>query len=106
MIYSYHMKPQLLTKFILLVTNTIEALLGLRIILKLLGAAPEAPFVAWIYNTTSPLLYPFRNMFPESNLANSFNLEFSSIFALIIYSFISYLIIHMINLTSKTTHKN
>lgn len=70
----------------------IEALVGLRVLLKFLGASSQAPFVSWIYDTSQPLLKPFENMFPTSRLSGNFVLEISAIFALLTYAFTAYLI--------------
>lgn len=67
-------------------------LLGLRLILKLFGANPAAPFVDWVYRTSSPLIEPFRGMFPHPILDGVFVIEFSTLFALLVFAFISYLI--------------
>ena len=72
--------------------GVIEFLLGFRIILKLFGASASAPFVFWIYETTQPLLKPFIGAFPSPHLDGGFLIEFSSFFALIVFSFIGYLI--------------
>lgn len=92
------MKPKILGFMIDLVTNLVEGLLGLRIILKLLGASTTAPFVTWIYNTTQPLLNPFNGMFPSSEIVKGFYIEFSAVFALIAYSFLGYIL-------SQATHQ-
>lgn len=69
-----------------------ELIIGFRIILKLFGANPGAPFVRWIYETSAPLLYPFEGIFPAPTLDGGFILEFSALFALIVYSLIAYLL--------------
>lgn len=77
-------------------TNTIlgiiEFLLGFRVILKLFGASPSAPFVRWIYETTQPLLSPFIGAFPSPRIEGGLIIEFSSLFALVVFAFIGYLI--------------
>ena len=78
------------------ITNLIEALLGLRIILKLFGASQSALFVRWVYETTQPLLSPFMGMFPASRLTGGFVIEFSSLFALMISAFIGYVAIEFV----------
>src|SRR3989338_9471070 len=83
--------PQLIALLINIVTNLVEGLLGLRIILKLFGASTVAPFVRWIYETTQPLLAPFIGMFPSPKLSEGFVIEFSALFALIVYAFIGFL---------------
>lgn len=74
----------------------IEALILLRIILKLFGANPYTPFVQWIYNLTMPLLSPFRNIFPTPMIQGRYELELTSIFALIVYAFLSYFLVQFI----------
>ena len=83
--------PKLIAVLINLVTSLIEGLLGLRIILKLFGASTAAPFVRWVYETTQSLLAPFIGMFPSPKLPEGFVIEFSVLFALMVYAFIGYL---------------
>jgi uncharacterized protein YggT (Ycf19 family) len=80
-----------------------ELVLGFRIILKLFGANPKAPFVNWVYQTSEPLLYPFRDIFPSPKLSGLFVLEFSALFALLVYSLLAYAITQLISkINSKT----
>lgn len=88
--------PKLIAFLVNLVTSLIEGLLGLRIVLKLLGASTVAPFVSWIYETTQPLLTPFAGMFPSPKLPEGFVIEFSALFALVVYAFIGYLITELL----------
>lgn len=98
--------------FIYLISNIVFSLvgflLGTRVFLKFFGASTTAPFVTWVYKTTEPLLYPFVGIFPNPQLTG-FVLEFSSLFALVIYSlvgyFISDLISNMINQEEKKGKK-
>ena len=83
--------PRLIAILINLITGLIEGLLGLRIILKLFGASTAAPFVRWVFETTQPLLAPFIGMFPSPKLPEGFVIEFSALFALMVYTFIGYL---------------
>lgn len=70
----------------------IEGLLALRILLKFFGANPFTPFVAWVYQTSKPLLTPFEGMFPSAVTQGGFVLEVSVLFALLVYAFAGYLI--------------
>lgn len=70
----------------------IEGLICLRIILKFFGANPFTPFVAWVYQTSKPLLAPFEGMFPSATTQGGFVLEVSALFALLVYVFAGYLI--------------
>lgn len=84
------------SEYLLFITNVVlgfvEVLIGLRIILKLFDANAATPFVNWVYETTRPLLAPFAGIFPSPVLNGGFVIEFSAIFALIIYALIAYLI--------------
>jgi hypothetical protein len=85
--------PQILALFGTILVGFTEGIISLRIILKLLGASPAAPFVRWVYETSKPLLYPFEGMFPSTQAAGiPFTLEFSALFALFIYISIGYIL--------------
>jgi hypothetical protein len=81
-----------LREFVYFVVALIELLLTFRFILKLLGASAQAEFVAWIYETTLPLLQPFTLAFPTPTVRGGFILEFTTLFAIFAYAFIGYLI--------------
>lgn len=88
-------------RFILYLINVvfslIELLIAVRIILRLFGANSAAGFVRWIYATTDPLIQPFVGMFPSPVLEGGFVIEFSAVFALIVYAFIGYLLTEIIS---------
>jgi len=86
---------------------TIDFVLGIaelfivaRIILKLFGANPQAPFVIWVYEISKSLISPFLGMFPSPVLEGGFVIEFSAIFALIVYAVVGYLIIELLEYVS------
>lgn len=81
-----------------------ELLLLTRIILRLFGANPIAPFVQWIYETTDTLLSPFRGIFPTTTISQNFVIDFSTLFAVLVYGFFAYLISILIDaLDSRRT---
>lgn len=87
-----------------IVIGLVEFLLIIRVLLKFLGASTQAPFVRWIYETTTPLLSPFEGMFPASSLTTNFVLEVSTLFALITFALIGMVIetiIHQLTLASR-----
>jgi uncharacterized protein YggT (Ycf19 family) len=85
---------------LLLLINTIfgfvEAILGIRFILKLFAASPEAPFIRWLYAISEPLLRPFLGAFPSPVLEQGVVLEFVTLFAIIIYALLRYFLIELI----------
>lgn len=74
------------------VIAVVEILLVFRFVLRLLAANPNAGFVAWIYETTLPLLQPFLFIFPTPSVRGGFALEFTTLFAIFAYAFIGYIL--------------
>ena len=70
----------------------VELMLLLRFVLKLFAANPAASFVAWIYENTQPLLQPFLFAFPTPSVQGGYTIEFTTLFAIFVYAFVSYLI--------------
>lgn len=72
--------------------SLVEVSLVFRLVLKLLGANTQAPFVSFIYENTQPLLGPFLFAFPTPSVNGRFVIEFTTLFAIFVYAFISFLI--------------
>jgi len=79
------------TQLVWLLFGILEALIALRIGLKLIGANPESPIVALIYGFTYLFLFPFEGLV-GSPTAGSMVLELSSLFAMLIYGLIAWAI--------------
>ncbi|MFH1186132.1 MAG: YggT family protein [Chloroflexota bacterium] len=77
------------TQLIWLLLGVLEALIALRIGLKLIGANPDSPIVALIYGFTNLFLFPFTGMV-GSPMAGNMELELSSMFAMLIYGLIGW----------------
>lgn len=75
------------------ILGLVETLLGLRLLLKLLGANPSSGFVDFIYSVTNVLTAPFDNIFNvakvDSNQVHSV-FEPSIIVAMVVYALIAY----------------
>ncbi len=86
-----------------------EAAIGLRVLLKLMGASTSAPFVGWVYDTSTPLVAPFQGMFPSPTFTGPFTIEFSAIFAVFAYMFLGYVIQEAVGIFNhgffKETHQ-
>ncbi len=67
-------------------------LLLVRFLLRLFGANLAAPFADWIYDVTSPLLYPFIGIFPSPVVEGGFVFEITTLIAIVIYAVIAYII--------------
>ncbi|MBK7319456.1 MAG: YggT family protein [Anaerolineales bacterium] len=77
------------TQLVWLLFGILEALIALRIGLKLIGANPESPIVALIYGFTYLFLFPFEGLVGSPGSGNMV-LELSSMFAMLIYGLIAW----------------
>jgi hypothetical protein len=80
-----------ITQLIWLFLGILEALIALRIGLKLIGANPESPIVALIYGLTFLFLFPFEGMV-ATPATGSMVLELSSLFAMLIYALVAWVV--------------
>ena len=86
-----------LTGLINFFTVLAELFLGLRVILRLFAANPDVSFVQWIYNSSDVLLSPFRGIFPTATIAPDHLLDFSALFAMVVYGLIGIALLALIN---------
>jgi hypothetical protein len=77
------------TQLVWLLFGILEALIALRIGLKLIGANPESPIVVLIYGLTYLFLFPFEGLVTSPTMGNMV-LELSSMFAMLIYGLIAW----------------
>ena len=77
------------TQLIWLLLGILEAMIALRIGLKLIAANPDSPIVALIYGFTYLFLFPFVGMTVTPS-AGGMVLELSSFFAMAIYALIAW----------------
>jgi hypothetical protein len=78
-------------QLIWLLLGILEALIALRIGLKLIGANPASPIVAFIYGFTHLFLFPFAGMIASPS-SGSTVLELSSVFAMLAYALIAWVV--------------
>lgn len=76
---------------IYLIFGIIETLLAIRLVLRALGANPEAGFAQFVYGLTAPLLAPFVGLFGSPQSGGSV-LEIHSIVALVVYALVAWLL--------------
>lgn len=91
----------IITRVIYVVFALVELILGLRLILKLFGANATNPFVSWAYETSAAVLDPFRGIFPTTIFQSTFVIEFSTIFAMVIYAIIAMLLIYLVEFITR-----
>ena len=80
-----------LVQAIYLIFGIIEALIAIRIVLRALGANPQAGFAQLIYGLTGPLVAPFAGLFGNPQAGGSV-LELHSIVALVVYALVAWLL--------------
>jgi len=83
------------TQFIWLLFGAIEALIGIRVILMLIGANPANTFAALVYQLSELFVWPFRNLIVNPAFGNSV-LEITSLIAMIVYPLIGWAIVRLI----------
>ena len=87
-------------RIVYLVFGIIEALILIRVILKLLAANPDAGFSSLIYGLTAPFVAPFEGVFPTPH-SNGSVLELSSILAIVVYALLAWAIVRIIHVAAE-----
>jgi uncharacterized protein YggT (Ycf19 family) len=101
------MRPTLyLSRLIQFIIGLAEIVLVLRIVLRLFAANPNASFVHWIYTTSNTLLEPFRGIFQTGVIDKSYVLDFTALFALIIYGLLGSLLMFFVDFLEKSIDSN
>ena len=77
--------------------TVVSTALGLRFVLKLFGANASNGFVDWVYEMSDVLLSPFRGIFPAHVFENQYVLEFSTLFAIVIYMLFGLLVMMLVD---------
>lgn len=67
----------------------VEIFLGLRVILRFFAASPTVPFVHWVYTSSDVLLQPFRGIFPTSVVGRNHVVDFTALFAMVVYGLVA-----------------
>jgi uncharacterized protein YggT (Ycf19 family) len=92
---------KLLNDLVNFIVGLVVVLLSVRFVLKLLSASTASAFVAWVYDTTQPLLQPFEFAFPTSAVRGGYIIEFTTLFALFAYVFGGYLVQEMLEVINR-----
>jgi len=78
-----------------LLFGILEALIGFRIVLKLIAANPNSWFTSFVYQLTNIFLWPFQNIVTNPSIQNSV-IEITSMIAILVYALISWAIVRLI----------
>jgi uncharacterized protein YggT (Ycf19 family) len=83
------------TQFVWLLFGLLEALIGFRILLKIIGANPQSWFAAFVYQLSDVFLWPFQGIIADPGV-QGFVFEISSVIALFVYAFVGWAIVRVI----------
>jgi len=84
-----------LTQLVWLLFGILEALIGLRVFLKLIAANPNNAFAALVYNASSLFVWPFYGL-TRTPAAEGMVLDIPSIIAMFIYALVAWAIVRLI----------
>ncbi len=91
-----------ITSIIWLIFGILEAIIGFRVLLKLLAANPANEFANFIYNVSYPFLAPFFGLVGTPSSDGNV-LEVPSIIAMLVYLFIAWVIVRFVVLLMTPT---
>lgn len=78
--------------------GVLEVIIGMRVVLKLLGADPANAFASFIYDLAYPFLVPFFGIVSEPQPTSNSVLETSSIIAMVVYLLVAWGITRLLSL--------
>lgn len=82
----------------------VQIVLGMRFVLKLLGANAVNGFVRTLYGFTEPLVWPFKSIFPAYTAGpNAF--EWSVVIAMIVYAIGAYLLLRLLRFMTSDSRE-
>lgn len=81
-----------LEQLVWLVVGIIDGLIGLRVLLRLIAANPDSPFVGFIYNASGLFLWPFVGL-TASPAAGGMVLEIPAVIALFVYVLLGWVVV-------------
>ena len=82
-----------------LVTGVIDVLIGIRFLLKALGASTLSSFTTFMYGISEPLVAPFRGIFPEA-AHRTYVLEPADLIAIVIYALIGWALVMLVRIAT------
>jgi hypothetical protein len=79
------------------IVGTVEIALGLRILLRAIGANPENPFASLVYGATSGMLEPFVGLTRNPQL-DGMVLEIHALIALLVVGLLGWMVVRGLDL--------
>jgi hypothetical protein len=84
-----------ITQLIWFFAGVLEALLGIRFLLKLLAANPDAGFATFVYGITDVFLAPFAGLTATPSASGAV-LEISTLVAMLVYGLVAWGIVRLV----------
>ena len=84
------------------VAGVIIALLALRVVMMLLGANDNSPFVSFIYALSGVFAWPFYGIFPQPEYGVS-ALDSASLVGIVVYTLVAWGLAKLMTLTATRT---
>jgi len=91
-----------LVQLIWLLAGLLEALLGLRFLLKLMAANTASPFAQLMYNFTNLFMWPFNGL-TITPKAGGMILETPVLIAMIVYALLAWALVKMVGIVLSPT---
>ncbi len=88
------------SQLIYLIFGILDALIGLRVLLKLLAANGDAGIVSLIYTASAPFVALFQGIFPTPQ-GHGIVLELSSLVALVVYALLAYALARLVEILGR-----
>lgn len=89
---------QKLGQLVWMLSGVLEAVLGLRFLLKLIAANPGAPFVQIVYSFTDLFLWPFTALTATPSTEQGMVLEIPTLFAMLVYGLVAWAVVKLLHL--------
>ena len=84
-----------LTQLIWLAFGLLEALIGLRVVLRLIAANPGNPFARLVYDASYIFVWPFLGL-TRTPSANGSVLEISSLIGMFVYALVAWALVQLV----------
>jgi len=85
-------------------TGLVELFLALRFIFRFFAANPHNGFVQWVYSSSGTLLEPFRSIFPTEVVGRNHVVDFTALFAMVVYAIFAALVVWIVYLLDPTRY--
>jgi hypothetical protein len=85
-------------QIVYLIFGILEAILGLRVVLSLLGANQANSFAHLVYSVSYSFVAPFFGLFGYQFQAGVSRLEIETLVAMVVYAIVGWIIIKLVNI--------